>query len=76
MSGDCDEIVHELQIYLDGETDEEFADRVARHLDRCAPCLDRAEFERRLRAIVAAKCGTECAPAELRERIIVRLFSS
>ena len=75
MSDDCGKVISELQTYLDGEVGPDFAQAVAAHLHECPPCEDRAEFERRVRAIIAAKC-TDCAPVDLRERIMLELFSS
>jgi mycothiol system anti-sigma-R factor len=74
MSDDCAKVIRELELYLDGETVDSVEALIARHLDECPPCLDRAEFERRLRAIIADKC-TDCAPAYLHERIVIRLQS-
>lgn len=74
MSDDCDKVIRELELYLDGETVESVESLIARHLQDCPPCLDRAEFERRLRAVIASKC-TDCAPPYLHEQIVIRLQS-
>ena len=73
MSDRCDEVVTELHTYLDGEVGPEYAALISEHLADCPPCEDRAEFERRVRELVASKC-TECAPPQLRDRI-QQLFS-
>ncbi|MGH3664573.1 MAG: mycothiol system anti-sigma-R factor [Egibacteraceae bacterium] len=72
MADDCDKVLHELEIYLDGECGEAVESVVQRHLRDCPPCLDRADFERELRAMVAAKCR-DCAPPGLLDRVLSRL---
>lgn len=58
MSGpdpiECEEAVRRLAGYLDGELEEGDAAEVERHLETCRSCWSRAEFERRLKAQVAA----------------------
>ncbi|MDQ3537806.1 MAG: mycothiol system anti-sigma-R factor [Actinomycetota bacterium] len=61
-----------LEIYLDGETQVDLEVAIQHHLQDCLPCLDRAEFERELRALVAAKCR-DCAPPGLLTRVRIRL---
>ena len=58
MSGiDCDEVLREVEAYLDQELDAERRVFVERHLATCSPCAKRADFQQRLRDIVARKCG-------------------
>lgn len=45
----CEEALHMLATYLDGELPATDAQNVAHHLDRCRSCFSRAEFERRLK---------------------------
>ena len=62
MSGiDCEEVLREVELYLDAELPEDRAAHVASHLRECSPCADRADFQQALREIVARKCGR--APA-------------
>ncbi|HWB72569.1 MAG TPA: mycothiol system anti-sigma-R factor [Egibacteraceae bacterium] len=74
MDDDCDcrRVLDELQRYLDGECPETLERTVRAHLHDCPPCLDRAGFERSLRAIVARRCR-DAAPAGMVERVIARL---
>jgi anti-sigma factor (TIGR02949 family) len=65
---DCRQVLRQLRTYLDGETPGDFEAFVARHLTGCSPCLQRAEFEREVRHIVAAKCR-EGAPPGLLDRV-------
>ena len=74
MSGSvsCDEVLEDLQLYLDGELPDTHLDRLRTHLARCYPCADRASFEESLRAIVRRRCH-ESPPDGLAERIRRRL---
>ena len=55
-SVDCDEAVHELYHYLDGELTEERREVIRVHLDWCGPCGGAAEFEAELRRVIANRC--------------------
>lgn len=64
----CEEVIERLFDYLDRQLDPQEASDVEWHLERCRDCFTRAEFERRLRARVAAT-GTAKAPPRLHQRI-------
>jgi mycothiol system anti-sigma-R factor len=64
----CEEVIERLFDYLDRELDDHQSADIQRHLDRCRDCFTRAEFEKRLRARVAAT-GTVKAPSRLQRRI-------
>ncbi len=67
---DCEQALHELEAYLDGELAEGGRVEVERHLLGCASCFDRSEFRLRVRQIVRRKCGVEAdLPATMAERI-------
>ena len=70
MAGkDCDDHLHELSDYLHGgELTPEKTAHFSEHLDDCPPCLETADFQAELRAVIAKRCCEE-VPAELRERI-------
>ncbi len=53
---DCQEAVHELYTYLDGELTEDRRREIAVHLDLCGPCADAAGFESELRMVIANRC--------------------
>ncbi|HLG67785.1 MAG TPA: mycothiol system anti-sigma-R factor [Acidimicrobiales bacterium] len=53
---DCDEAVHQLYHYLDGELTEERRRQIAFHLDLCEPCSAAAGFEVELRQVIANRC--------------------
>ncbi|MDP9405289.1 MAG: mycothiol system anti-sigma-R factor [Actinomycetota bacterium] len=69
---ECREVLAELETYLDGECPDDFERFVQYHLVKCNSCLDRAGFERELRALVAAKCK-DGAPPGLLARVVARL---
>ena len=52
----CEEAVHELYTYLDGELTEERREEIRVHLDYCGPCGGAAEFEAELRKVIANRC--------------------
>jgi mycothiol system anti-sigma-R factor len=56
MDVDCDEAVHQLYHYLDGELTDERRVEIARHLDLCEPCAGAAGFEAELRHVIANHC--------------------
>ena len=66
---DCDEVLREVEQYLDNELDPRQRAHVEEHLAGCGDCLSRTEFKERLRELIAAKCGTESVPPALLKRI-------
>jgi anti-sigma factor (TIGR02949 family) len=68
LSIDCEEVLRSIERFLDGELSEDVRADVAEHLGRCGPCMDRAEFRRRLKALLASRCRSE-APEELFARV-------
>jgi anti-sigma factor (TIGR02949 family) len=67
---DCDEVLRDLDLYLDGELPAGRAEIVERHLSTCSPCLARSDFRRRVIEIVRDKCRTSAEPpATLHVRI-------
>lgn len=71
MSGiECQEILRQVEVYLDGELPAEEASRIEGHLAECSPCFERQEFVVNLRRIVRDKCGrVERLPDGARDRI-------
>lgn len=64
----CEDVLHHLFTYLDGELDAVTGEDVERHLNACRGCSSRAEFERRLKARLAEAAATG-APETLVDRI-------
>ncbi len=66
---DCKNAIDNLFDYLCKEMDASDADELARHLELCRKCYDRAEFEKALRDRIREKAGACRAPERLAERI-------
>ena len=72
MSGiDCDEVLREVEAFLDHELPEDRTEFIAVHLRTCSPCAKRADFQQRLRAIVARKCSVD--QAAVPETLAIRI---
>lgn len=65
---DCDDAIHTLYHYLDGELTPLKRAAITRHLDDCPPCAKGFDFEAELRRVVASCCHDE-VPADLKRRI-------
>jgi mycothiol system anti-sigma-R factor len=70
---DCDDVLDELYVYMDEETDDITRGRIRQHLEACAPCLRQYGLEQDVRSLIARCCGGDRAPATLHERIRVRI---
>jgi mycothiol system anti-sigma-R factor len=65
---DCDQAVHQLYHYLDGELTDERRIQISEHLTFCGPCGGAAQFEGELRMVIANKCRDR-VPESLIQRI-------
>ncbi|MHB1585282.1 MAG: mycothiol system anti-sigma-R factor [Acidimicrobiales bacterium] len=65
---DCDDAVHQLYHYLDGELTEERREQISIHLDRCGPCAGAVHFEAELRRVIASRCKDR-VPEALIQRV-------
>ena len=65
---DCEEAIHTLYHFLDGELTDERRYEIQVHLEECSPCLEAFDFEAELKLIVARKCRDQ-VPDSLRERV-------
>jgi mycothiol system anti-sigma-R factor len=65
---DCQEAIHIIYHYLDGELTEGRRQEIQTHLDACLPCLEAFDFEAELRIFIARKCRDE-VPESLRLRV-------
>ena len=70
---DCDDVLRDVYLYLDDETDPTLQGKMRAHLPDCAPCLRQYGLEQDLKSLVARTCGGDRAPISLHERIRVRL---
>ena len=64
----CDEALHEIYHLLAGELDDAKREKIAEHLDECAPCAEPYDFYAELRKVVQQRCRDQ-APQELLARI-------
>lgn len=53
---DCENSLHELYAYLDGELTDESRAKIQHHLDKCQPCAEPYDFEAELREVIRRKC--------------------
>jgi anti-sigma factor (TIGR02949 family) len=70
---DCSEALQRLDEYLDGEIDAGDHDRIAVHLQECAPCLREFDIERVVKKLVARSCCL-LAPQSLRARLVAEII--
>ncbi len=70
---DCEEVLADVYLYLDDESDVDVRSRIRAHLDDCAPCLRRFGLEQDVKSLVARSCGGDLAPTGLKQRIRGRL---
>lgn len=71
----CEEVLREIELYVDGELDRARSLELDEHLLGCSSCLGRADFRRRLKAVVRSKWGSQ-APEELFERVAESIRTS
>ncbi len=69
MLDDCQEVLAQIELYLDGELDEALGFEIREHLDACGPCLGHSEFQQRLKDLLRSKGRCSEVPAGLLERI-------
>jgi mycothiol system anti-sigma-R factor len=62
---DCEEAIHTLYSFLDGELTIERRLEIQQHLDECSPCLEAFDFEAELRIVIARKCRDKVPPSLL-----------
>ena len=64
----CDETLHHLYLYMDGEASLVRRWRIRRHLRHCSPCGEGLVFEERLRVRIREGCRDE-VPRDVIERL-------
>ena len=70
---DCSEILQRVYVFIDNELEDASTEEIRQHLEECAPCLDRYDLERCVKKVVHRSCGSEHAPASLREKVLLRI---
>lgn len=75
LDNECAEVLRDVWQFLDNEMDPANRAAVEAHLDGCSPCLEEANLDQKLKALVQAKCGGDLAPQQLREKLVSHLRS-
>ena len=71
---DCRDVLEQVYLYLDGEmSDDAQCAAIRQHLDECSPCLRQFGLEQAVKALVARSCGSDPAPVDLRDRVLLRI---
>lgn len=68
ISERCQEAIHKLYHYLDGELTEQKRKIIEQHLNECHPCEEAFGFEKELRRVIANRLKEE-VPQGLKEKI-------
>ena len=71
-ASECADFLEQIVYFLDNELAAADCAVVRAHLDTCNPCLEKYDLQRTVKSIVARSCS-EAAPAELRERVRIRI---
>jgi mycothiol system anti-sigma-R factor len=66
---DCEHVLKQIELYLDGELVSSMRVEIEEHLGDCDPCSGHAAFQRRLKEVLRSKCGCDQVPPELVERL-------
>jgi mycothiol system anti-sigma-R factor len=66
---ECEQALRDIERFLDGEMTAPQAVEVESHLHSCTPCMERADFKRHLRVLIAERCGCDEVPETLRLRV-------
>jgi anti-sigma factor (TIGR02949 family) len=74
LSEICNEVLEELERFIDGELPADKIADLAAHLNECPPCLYRADFQAKLKEILRNKCSA--ASAMPRETFVMQVRRS
>jgi mycothiol system anti-sigma-R factor len=74
-ANNCNDALHTLYHYLDGELTEDRRRAIRRHLDECSPCLHAFDFEAELKMVIARSCRDQ-VPGHLRDKIAQALHEA
>ncbi|MET3803713.1 mycothiol system anti-sigma-R factor [Nakamurella sp. UYEF19] len=72
---ECAGVLRDVWLFLDDEMDPANRAAVEAHLDGCSPCLEEANLDQKLKALLHKKCGGDRAPEQLRASLSARLRS-
>ena len=65
---DCNDALHQLYEFLDGELTDAKRAAIRHHLDSCQPCAEPYDFEAELRIVIRKKCA-EAVPESLMAKV-------
>jgi mycothiol system anti-sigma-R factor len=71
-ASECADFLERIVYLIDNELDETDCSEVRMHLESCNPCLEKYDLQRTVKSVVARSCS-ESAPAELRDRVLLRI---
>jgi mycothiol system anti-sigma-R factor len=66
---ECQQALKDLELFLDGEMDQPGRGLLDAHLTGCTPCMERADFKRHVKELIASRCGCDEVPSGLRDTI-------
>lgn len=66
---DCEHVLRQIELYLDGELVGFERVEIERHLGVCDPCTGHAAFQRKLKEMLRDKCGCRDVPSDLVDRV-------
>ena len=72
---DCNDALHQLYDFLDGELTDAKRAAIRHHLDSCQPCAEPYDFEAELRHVIRRKCHEE-VPEALVDKVKAALDSA
>ena len=70
MKPECEQALRDIERFLDGEIAPPQDVKLGAHLHECSPCMERADFKRQMKDLIASRCGCDDVPASLRERVL------
>ena len=73
MKPECEEALLDIQRFLDGELGTSETDLIDAHLHECTPCMERADFKRHVKDLIASRCGCDEVPQGLKDRLAATL---
>jgi mycothiol system anti-sigma-R factor len=68
LMSDCNDALHQLYEFLDGELTDAKRAAIRHHLDSCQPCAEPYDFEAELRLVIRKKCA-EAVPESLMAKV-------
>ena len=66
---DCEDVLDEVWEFLDGEIEESRYVEIQSHVEECAGCGPRYEFQRALLTIIQIRCTQGPLPESVRRRL-------